>query len=139
MNGKKINAYTPVEDILFDHALLTDNLTSLDDINNLKLNYMKELGGIDTFNGDPPWAYLIHHTTHPVYLHNYFMGDVTCAMLKEVFKKKNNVENIFDASEEFGAFLREKVISPSGLLPFGKLFRSISGEDFSLKWMRAHS
>jgi len=96
---------------------------------------MKELGGNDEFSGDLPWAFLIHHTTHPVYLHNYFMGDVTCAMLKNVFLKETGLSSIHDKPLEFGKYLMDKVISPSGRQPYEQLFESIAGDNFSLKYL----
>lgn len=90
----------------------------------------------EPFGDEPPWAFTIHYTTHPIYLHNYFMGDVTCEMLKGVFEKKHGNGLLADP-EAFGSFLLNEVIRPSGSLKFGELFKRISGEEFSLKFMRS--
>ena len=96
---------------------------------------MKDLGTIESFEGEPPWGFLIHHTTHPIYLHNYFMGDVTCEMFKKVYCKEKGITSIYEDPKGFGQFLKEKVIQPSGLYKFEELFRNIAREDFSLKFI----
>ncbi|MCO4795620.1 MAG: hypothetical protein KC493_18015, partial [Bacteriovoracaceae bacterium] len=131
----KTNTLSSVETILFDQALFTENIESHDDILHLRLKYLKELGIDDNFEGEIPWAFLIHHTTHPIYLHNYFMGDVTCAMLENVYKKQSGLSSIHDDPKKFGNYLMESVISPSGLKPFGELFESIAGDKFSLSYL----
>jgi oligoendopeptidase F len=135
MSWNKMTTLLDVDRILFDQALFTEKLETHDDIKNLRLKYMKELGGIDDFTGEPPWAFLIHHTTHPIYLHNYFMGDVTCAMLKKVFCQQTGLADIHQKPLEFGNFLMEKVISPSGRYRYEELFESIAGSKFSLDYL----
>jgi oligoendopeptidase F len=134
-NWRKKSSLSSIETILFDQELYRRDLKSLDDINQLNIEYMKELGTVDSFTGEPPWGFLIHHTTHPIYLHNYFMGDVACEMFKKVFTRDKGVNSIFEDPKGFGNFLKEKVIHPSGLDKFEDLFRNISGEDFSIKYI----
>ena len=67
-------------------------------------------------------------------MHNYFMGDVTCEMLRKVFCNKYGVNSISKKPKEFGEFLIKDVIEPSGLYKYEELFERISGEEFSLKW-----
>jgi oligoendopeptidase F len=131
---RKKSSLTSIELILFDQELHRSKIETLDDINDLRLKYMNEMSIYD-FSGEPPWAYVIHHTTHPVYLHNYFMGDVTCEMLKKVFCRKYEIESIYQDPSRFGTFLLEEVIRPSGLYTFNELFNKVSGEDFSLKYI----
>ncbi|GAA0327542.1 hypothetical protein GCM10008967_17550 [Bacillus carboniphilus] len=131
---KKLNSLRAVNRIFLDHKMYTTKLNSLDDVHQLYWNNQKELLDENPFDMDPPWAYIIHFTTHPIYLHNYFMGDVTCEMLSKVFERK------FDASmvekpKEFGQFLINEVIKPSGTYKYNDLFKKISGEEFSLKYM----
>jgi len=128
----KMNLLSAVEPILFDHALYRQNLSSLDDINHLKTKMALELNGIENYGHEPNWAYLIHHTTHPIYLHNYFMGDITCEMLNKIFCEQHSVNDINDKPREFGAFLLNDVIRVSGRHPFEQLFEKISGRKFSL-------
>ena len=42
------------------------------------------------------------------------------------------VDSIYDRPKEFGNFLREKVINPSGRYKFEDLYRSIAEDDFSI-------
>lgn len=124
-----------VNSILFDQELYKNDINSLDDINALAFNIQKQVLGEYPFEEHYPWGYRIHHTTHPIYLHNYFMGDVTCEMLKKVFCEKNNYSSVMDDPLKFSEFLINDVIYPSGLYKYPDLFRRISGEDFSLKFM----
>ncbi|UCZ53610.1 M3 family metallopeptidase [Bacillus shivajii] len=131
---QKLNSLRSIGRIFFDHALYKNELNSLEDIYDVYWKNHKEVLGEEPFGEAPPWAYMIHFTTHPIYLHNYFMGDVTCAMLEQVFKEKYDTE-ILDKPEQFGEFLLNEVIKPSGTYKYNELFKRISGEDFSLKFM----
>jgi len=132
---QKINRIRAVPDILFDQSLYRTNIKTIDDVNELYLKYYKiildEVYNID----NPPWAYRIHHTTHPIYLHNYFLGDLTCDMLSSRFMKITGVSSILEKPKEFGQFLLDELIKPSGTLPFLKIFEKVSGEPFSLKYL----
>ncbi|CAM3654352.1 gluzincin family metallopeptidase [Cytobacillus oceanisediminis] len=131
---RKQNSLRAINRIFFDHSLYKNDISSLDYIYDVywknQMNVLKE----EPFCEEPPWAFTIHYTTHPIYLHNYFMGDVTCAMLSSVFELKAGVKMI-DKPKEFGEFLINEVIKPSGRYPFGELFRRISGQDFKLDYM----
>lgn len=130
----KLNGLRSMGRIFFDHELYRNDIKSLDDIHNLYFKVYEDLFGDKRFDQAPPFAYMIHYTTHPIYLHNYFMGDVTCEMLKKVFCKKHNITSITEKPKEFGEFLIKEVISPAGLYTYEELFKKISGEEFSLKW-----
>lgn len=132
----KLNALRSVSRILFDQAFYTTKNTSLDDVYDMYWKMQKDVFGSEKGDYEPPWAFLIHHTTHPIYLHNYFMGDVTCEMLAEVFNEKQGTERITDKPLEFGKFLYEEVIKPSGLYDYRTLFEKISGQPFSLKYIK---
>ncbi|OPJ62229.1 M3 family metallopeptidase [Clostridium oryzae] len=131
----KINSLRAINDIMFDQDLYRNEITSLDDINKLAFKTQKELLGEEAYADEYPWGYRIHHTTHPIYLHNYFMGDVTCEMLKKVFCKTYNCSSILEKPLQFSEFLITNVISPSGMYAYPDLFKRISGEKFSLKYM----
>ncbi len=120
---------------LFDQALYRRNLSSLDDINGLFWEQTRSLLKQEPYTENPPWAYRIHHTTHPVYLHSYVMGDVTAAMLKSRFCALTGRSSIVQDLRGFGDFVLKEVIKPSGTYPFEELFRRISGEPFSLKYL----
>lgn len=131
----KLNALRAVSTIIFDQELYRNDINSLSDINDLAFRTQKQVLGEEAFGDEYPWGFKIHHTTHPIYLHNYFMGNVTCEMLKKVFYRKYNCSSIMEKPLEFSEFLITSVISPSGLYKYPDLFKRISGEDFSLKYM----
>lgn len=131
---KKLNYLRFVGNIFFDHELYRNDIKSLDDIHNLYFKVYGELFGDKPSIEAPPFAYRIHYTTHPIYMHNYFMGDVTCEMIRKVFCKKYGVSSVSEKPKEFGEFLISEVIDVSGLYKYEELFKRISGEEFSLKW-----
>jgi len=132
----KVNNFTAIENIFFDQALYLNPIKSIDDIHELKWKMYSELLGNEPYADEPVWGFLIHHTTHPIYLHNYFMGDVTGEMLKQVFCEQKQIKSIMDKPEEFGRFVIEQVIKPSGRYPYAELFKRISGRDFSLQYLK---
>lgn len=131
---KKLNYLRFMGNIFFDHELYRNEINSLEDIYSLYFKVYGDLFGDKPLKEAPTFGCRIHYTTHPIYMHNYFMGDVTCEMLRKVFCKKYNVESIAEKPKEFGQFLINEVINPSGLYKYEELFKRISGEDFSLKW-----
>ncbi len=131
----KANVFSPVASIFFDQQLYREKIESHDDILALNQRISGDLFGAEAPDQETPWGYRIHHTTHPIYLHNYFMGDVTCEMLKKVFSKKEGIKKITDKPEAFGTFLYEEVIKPSGIYPYPELFKRISGKEFSLSFI----
>lgn len=130
----KLNYLRFIGDIFFDQELYRNNIENLDDIYEVYFKVFRELFNDKIYNEEPPFGYRIHYTTHPIYMHNYFMGDVTCEMLKKVFNKKYGTSSITEKPREFGEFLIDEVINPSGLYKYEDLFEKISGEKFSLKW-----
>ena len=135
-NYSKVNSLRTVDMILFDQGLyLNDNINSLEDINDFAFKIHKDVLNEDRYADEFPWGYRIHHTTHPIYLHNYLMGDVTCEMLKKAFCKKYGCSSVEQKPLEFMTFLKDSAINPSGFYKYTELFRRISGEDFSLKFM----
>ncbi len=130
----KLNYLRFIGSTFFDHELYRNEINSLQDIENLYFKVFEDLFGDKPFDDAPPFAYRIHYTTHPIYMHNYFMGDVTCEMIRKVFCKKYGVNSVTEKPKEFGDFLINEVINPSGLYKYEELFQRISGEEFSLKW-----
>jgi len=133
---KKMNALRAVSRIFFDQRFYTTDNKNLDDVYKMYWSVQKEVLNVEPGDYEPPWAFLIHHTTHPIYLHNYFMGDVTCEMLIQTFNKSNGTSKISEKPLEFGKFLYEDVVKPSGQYTYGELFERISKEKFSLKYMK---
>lgn len=131
---EKLDYIRFVGNIFFDHALYRNDISSLDDICEVYFKVFKDLFGDKPFDEEPPFGYRIHYTTHPIYMHNYFMGDVTCEMLRQVFCNEYYVNSISEKPVEFGEFLMNEVIKPSGMYKYEELFKKISGEEFSLRW-----
>jgi len=131
----QIKKIREVASIFFDQGLYRTNITSLDDVNGLFLEKHRSLLKEEPYTDNPPWAFRIHHTTHPIYLHSYFMGDVFAEMLKHHYCKLNRGASVKDDFKGFGQFLLEAVLKPSGTYPFEELFQRISGEPFSLKYL----
>ena len=132
---QNMNAVRNVGLIMFDQNFYRQDITTLEEVHEMYWATMNEYLGGEPGDYEPPWAFKIHHTTHPIYLHNYFMGDVTCEMLRSVFKERHGVASITDKPLEFGQFLYEEVIKPSGRYTYSELFERISGNKFSLKYM----
>jgi len=140
-NFKKLNKWSracqlrALGRIFFDQALYTAELKSLDDINELYWNNTRDLFQEEPYADQPVWANTIHYTTHPIYLHNYLLGDLTCDMLEDVFLRKESLTDMMQKPEAFGSFVKEEVIDASGRYPFPELFKRISGEDLSLSFL----
>ena len=131
---EKLSYLRFIGNIFFDHELYRNNIQNLDDIYKIYFKTYGDLFGDKAYEEAPPFGYRIHYTTHPIYMHNYFMGDVTCEMLRKVFCNKYGANSISEKPKEFGEFLIKDVIEPSGLYKYEELFERISGEEFSLKW-----
>lgn len=123
--------YRSIPDILFDHELYLKDLKSEDDIQNLRQEFNSKILGEDNYT--VPWARLIHHTGAPIYLHNYFLGDVMCENMKSVFSRYNSGKIAEQSPLEFGQFWKEKVLTPSGRLPFLELYEKVCEEKLSIK------
>lgn len=132
---QKINRIRSVPNTLFDQSLYQTDIKTLDDINELCSKHYKLILDEDRYADNLPWAFRIHHTTHPIYLHNYFLGNLTYEMLKTHFLKTAGVSSVLEKPKEFGQLILDEVIKPSGTYPFLKMFEKISGEQFSLKYL----
>ena len=121
--------------IFFDQNIYRTDLNDLDDINQLFWDNRKNLFGEEPYADQPVWANTIHYTTHPIYPHNYLLGDLTCDMLEEVFLHRESITDIMENPIAFGDFVKNEVIKPSGMYPFPDLFKRISGEDLSLSFL----
>lgn len=127
----EFNVFNQVLNTLFDHELYRAPLKSNDDICALKVKMGKDLLDQPATEGEIPWGRLIHHTVVPIYLHNYFLGDVMTANLKKTFKKQYGSDA--EASpKRFGRFWREKVLKPSGRYTFQELHKNVCGTDVKL-------
>jgi oligoendopeptidase F len=129
----RANQLRAVSRILFDQALYRNRVVSIDDIHQLLWQTNMDILGEQPYADLPQWASTIHYTTHPIYFHNYLLGDLTCDMLEHVFLSREGVSDVTDRPVLFGRFILDEVIGASGRYPFPELFRRISGEDLSLR------
>lgn len=122
--------YRLVADIIFDQSLYSNNLKTADDIQELRQSIVyKSLGEAGYI---APWAKLIHHTSHPIYLHNYFLGDVMSENMNSEFSHCFEGKNPEHYPLEYGQFWKSKLLDPSGREPFLKLYSNVFGKDLSI-------
>ncbi len=129
----RANQLRAVSRILFDQALYRNKLENIDDIHQLLWQTNIAVLGEQPYADIPLWASTIHYTTHPIYFHNYLLGDLTCDIVEHVFLEREGVTDVIDRPELFGRFVLDEVIGASGKYPFPELFSRISGEDLSLR------
>lgn len=128
---QRLRATQEVALTVFDHELYRRELRSLTDINALRWEVDRDLLGREPYADEPLWGFLIHHTSAPIYLHNYFLGDVMCENMKAVFQRRAGASSV-DRPCEFGKFWKEKVLAPSGRFPFLDLYDRICEEKLSI-------
>ncbi len=131
----RANQLRSVSRILTDQALYRNKIETIDDIHQLLWKIYYDVLGEQPYAEEPVWASTIHYTTHPIYFHNYLLGDLTCDMLEQVFLTREGISDVTDKPELFGRFILDEVIGVSGRYPFPELFRRISGEDLSLGFL----
>ena len=131
----KIHCIRRMHAMFFDQALYQENLNSLHDINALYWRTRKSILNEEPYTDNAPWGYVIHYSTHPIYLHNYLLAEITHDMLRSCFVQKHGVSNPFDKPVDFGQFLKSELLEPSGAYTFQQLFEKISGGQFSLKYL----
>jgi oligoendopeptidase F len=132
---RELNALRATHRILFDQALYRENVETIDDIHELWWQLGRDLFGEEPYADEPIWGMIIHYTTHPIYLHNYLLGDLTFGMLQGVFEERAQVTDIMEDAAGFGDFLRQEVMYPAGRYPYLELYKRISGEAFSLRYL----
>jgi len=120
--------FTSLSTMFFDHDLYLRDLKSLQDINQLKWKTDQELLGLEPYGDEPIWGQLIHHTTAPIYLHNYFVGDVLCSAMKTEFERRSG-SSWHKRPQDFGLYWKNEVLAPSGLYPFMTLFQRVTGQN----------
>lgn len=119
-----------IPEILFDQQLYVKDVRDADDIQRLHQSLSADvLGGT---HYEASWAVTIHHTSHPIYLHNYFLGDVMCENMKDAFKRKNSGKTADQSSLEFGRLWKEQVLAPSAKYPFLELYEKVCEEKLSI-------
>lgn len=127
----RLQSFDSISVSLFDHALYQTPLNSLSDINELYWKIGQEFTDRAPYADEPAWGCLIHHTIAPIYLHNYYMGDVLTEDLKKVFLTKSG-KPWDQAPKEFGQLWKTEVLEPSGLYPFLELYKRVCGEELNM-------
>lgn len=122
--------YQSISDILFDQELYIQDLNSEKDIQDLRQDMNFQILGESA--NEVPWAQLIHHTSVPIYLHNYLLGDIMCENMKTVFKKNSSGKTADQEPLEFGKFWKEQVLAPSCRYSFLELYEKVCEEKISI-------
>jgi peptidyl-dipeptidase A len=80
-------------------------------------------------NEKPDWASKPHFVIAPVYYHNYMLGELFAAQLRETIGAKHNG----GIGKEFGKELREKVFAPGQRYEWQTFVKQATGEPLSAK------
>jgi len=90
----------------------------------------------------PDWAAKPHFTIAPVYYHNYMLGELFAAQLRNTLAKLAGHEGpttelSFNGRKEFGDFLRQKVFKPGNAMPWPNFVRYATGEPLTARYYAA--
>lgn len=132
---QRVHRITLIFSILFEFDFYRNKLNTLKDVNNLYWKKYEELFNREPYTDNPPWAYVPHYTMAPIHIHQGLTGNITNDMLRHCFERETGVTSYLEKPQEFGRFVFEKAIKPSGAYPYLELFERISGEPFSLKYL----
>lgn len=128
----RLGVFEQIAMTAFDQALYHRDLRSLADINDLNWSMRKDFLGEEPFADEPPWGHMIHHTVAPIYLHNYFLGDVLWAQLQDAFFIQTG-KVWSQAPAEFGEFQRDRLLRPAGRQPLMTLIETACGGPLNLQ------
>lgn len=86
----------------------------------------------------PDWAAKPHFTIAPVYYHNYMLGELFAAQLRNVLADMVDHDGptatlSFNGRKEFGTFLAEKVFAPGSSVPWPQFVRTVTGESLTAR------
>lgn len=114
---------------LFDHAIYHRLPTTQQQLTDLFWEVNSQMTGKELWADEPVWGTTIHFTTHPIYFHNYVLGDVMAEALMQVFLRKSGHADILEHRTDFAEFLLASIITPLGTQPILERFKEISGEE----------
>jgi peptidyl-dipeptidase A len=77
---------------------------------------------------EPDWAAKIHVAVAPVYYHNYVLGSLIAAQLKNHLEKYVTGDAPFFASEVSGRYLKEAIFGPGARNSWQETIRGATGE-----------
>ena len=88
---------------------------------------------------EPDWAAKPHFTIAPVYYHNYMLGELFAAQLRDVLgelagHEGPTAELSFNGRKEFGDFLKRKVFAPGSTRPWPEFVPRATGNRLSAKY-----
>ncbi|HAG91949.1 MAG TPA: hypothetical protein DCL41_08760 [Bdellovibrionales bacterium] len=126
-----LQAFELIQQTIFDQRLYLSEVSTMNGVEELVWQTRRELLGKEPYADEPVWGHLIHHTSVPIYLHNYFLGDVMCEKMKEVFQRRSG-QHWAEDPKGFGGFWKDEVLKPSGRYPFPELFERVCGEKISI-------
>ena len=114
------------------------------DLNRLWWDYVQRYQLLDRpANRDQPdWAAKPHFTIAPVYYHNYMLGELFAAQLRDRLAKLAGHEGptselSFVERKDFGDFLEKKVFNPGAVMPWPEFVRGATGEPLTAEYFAA--
>ncbi|MFO7915237.1 MAG: M2 family metallopeptidase [Candidatus Krumholzibacteriales bacterium] len=75
----------------------------------------------------PDWCSKIHFVTSPVYYHNYLLGELVAAQLRN-YIENNVAENFQQDGPEMSNYLKSNIYSPGNLYRWDRLMEKATGE-----------
>jgi len=87
----------------------------------------------------PDWASKIHFTISPVYYHNYQLGELFAAQLRNTLVKLAKHEGPahtlkYTGNKDFGNYFKEKIFKPGMTLPWPEFVKQATGEPLTAKY-----
>ena len=90
----------------------------------------------------PDWAAKPHFTIAPVYYHNYMLGELFAAQLRQSLAKlsghSGSIATLsFNGRKDFGDFLKRKVFLPGSRFPWPQFVQQATGEPLTAQYFAA--
>ncbi|MCP4219470.1 MAG: peptidase M3, partial [bacterium] len=105
-----------------------------------RFQYLKRPAGRNAAD----WAAKIHFTIAPVYYHNYMMGELLAAQLRNTMVKETGHQGPastlkFSEHKELGTFFKEKIFKPGMTDQWPEFVKKATGEPLTAKYFAAES
>jgi len=112
------------------------------DLNKLWWDYVERFQGLTRPEGRdlPDWAAKPHFTIAPVYYHNYMLGELFAAQLRQTIGAEMGVEAAISCmpadgdQDQIGDFFRERVFGPGSLQPWPPFVEAAAGEPLTARY-----
>jgi peptidyl-dipeptidase A len=87
----------------------------------------------------PDWAAKIHFTIAPVYYHNYQLGELFAAQMRNTLAKLSKHQGPvhtlkYTGNKEFGNYFKEKIFKPGMTLRWPEFVKQATGEPLTAKY-----